>query len=65
MDGNSLGLLSKKAESSLLQSLEDWKHHGIDGWTDGQQPWFYMAENLGGMTANLIGAHSSETITTG
>ncbi len=65
MDGNSLGLLSKKAESSLLQSLEDWKHHGIDGWTDGQQPWFYMAENLGEMTSNLIGAHSSETMTTG
>ncbi|PFG13565.1 kynureninase [Bacillus sp. es.036] len=65
MDGNSLGLLSKKAESSLLQSLEDWKHHGIDGWTDGQQPWFYMPENLGGMTSNLIGAHSSETMTTG
>ena len=65
MDGNSLGLLSKRAEFTLLQSLEDWKHHGIDGWTEGQQPWFYMAENLGEMTSHLIGAHPSETMITG
>ncbi|MDQ0482039.1 kynureninase [Guptibacillus hwajinpoensis] len=65
MDGNSLGLLSKKAESSLLQSLNDWKVNGIDGWTEGNEPWFYMAEKIGSMTSSLIGARSEETITTG
>ncbi|WP_404800773.1 kynureninase [Guptibacillus algicola] len=65
MDGNSLGLLSKRAESALLQSMEDWKTHGINGWTDAKQPWFYMAEELGKMTAPLIGAKEEETITTG
>ncbi|MGE6298873.1 kynureninase, partial [Guptibacillus hwajinpoensis] len=65
LDGNSLGLLSKNAEASLLRSLDDWKQHGIDGWSDGKQPWFYMAENIGQMTSTLIGAHASETITTG
>lgn len=35
MDGNSLGLLSKRAERTLLESLNDWKEHGIDGWTKG------------------------------
>ncbi len=38
MDGNSLGLLSKRAEQAVLQMLEDWKTYGIDGWTDGQYP---------------------------
>ncbi len=65
MDGNSLGLLSKRAEASLLQSIDDWKTHGINGWTDAEQPWFYMAEMLGKMTAPLIGAKEDETITTG
>ncbi|SEA73169.1 kynureninase [Thalassobacillus cyri] len=65
MDGNSLGLLSKRAEETLLTSLEDWKHHAIEGWTDGEQPWYYMSEKLGEMTAPLIGAKKEEVINTG
>ncbi|MCA1064196.1 kynureninase [Rossellomorea sp. AcN35-11] len=65
MDGNSLGLLSKRAEKSLLTSLEDWKEHGIDGWMDGREPWFYYSEKLGDMTAPLIGAEKDEVIVTG
>jgi kynureninase len=65
MDGNSLGLLSKRAEKSLLMSLEDWKQQGIDGWMDGREPWFHYSEKLGRMTAPLIGAKEQETIVTG
>ncbi|MFQ3545224.1 kynureninase [Halobacillus rhizosphaerae] len=65
MDGNSLGLLSKKAEKALLTSLNDWKKHGIEGWTEGQQPWYYMSEKLGELTAPLIGAAPEEVINTG
>lgn len=65
LDGNSLGLLSKRAEKSLLQSLEDWKKHGIDGWTEGSEPWFYFSEKLGRKTAPLIGANPEEVIVTG
>ncbi|WP_409253109.1 kynureninase [Bacillus sp. SCS-153A] len=65
MDGNSLGLLSKKAEKSLLTSLDDWKQFGIDGWMDGKEPWFYYSEKLGRMTAPLIGTKEEETIVTG
>ena len=32
MDGNSLGLLSRDAEESVLQALAQWKALGIDGW---------------------------------
>lgn len=65
LDGNSLGLLSKRAEKTLLNSLEDWKIHGIDGWMSGNQPWFELSEKLGQMTAPLIGAKSEEVIVTG
>ncbi|MCP3027465.1 kynureninase [Halobacillus sp. A5] len=65
MDGNSLGLLSKRAEETLLTSLQDWKQHAIDGWTEGRQPWYYMSETIGSLTAPLIGAKAKEVINTG
>ncbi len=65
LDGNSLGLLSKRAEQSLLQLLDSWKQHGIDGWMGGTNPWFYLAEHLGELSAPLIGASPEEVIVTG
>ena len=65
LDGNSLGLLSKRAEQSLLQLLESWKQDAIDGWTGGVNPWFYLAERLGELSAPLVGASPEEVIVTG
>lgn len=65
LDGNSLGLLSKRAEQSLYTLLESWKKHGIDGWTEGKHPWFYLSENMGEKTAPLIGASPDEVLITG
>ena len=65
MDGNSLGLLSKRAEKSVLTLLDSWKQYGIDGWTQGEYPWFYFPEMLGEMCAPLIGALKDEVIVTG
>ena len=53
MDGNSLGLLSKRAERTLLESVNDWKNHGIDGWTKGKHPWFFLSERLGEMIGTV------------
>src|SRR5690606_9031918 len=64
-DGNSLGLLSKRAEESLLSMLNSWKKFGIDGWLKGDNPWFYFSEKLGKMSAPLIGADPEEVIVTG
>ncbi|HBZ11622.1 MAG TPA: kynureninase [Bacillus bacterium] len=64
-DGNSLGLLSKRAEESLLSMLESWKQFGIDGWLKGDNPWFYFSEKLGEKCAPLIGADQNEVIVTG
>ncbi|WP_226643795.1 kynureninase [Mesobacillus subterraneus] len=65
LDGNSLGLLSKRAEQTLLESLADWRELGIDGWMDGKHPWFYISEKLGELTAPLVGASSEEVIVSG
>jgi kynureninase len=65
LDGNSLGLASRDAEASLLTALADWKQHGVDGWTAGERPWFYMAEELGALQSELMGAIGSELILTG
>lgn len=65
MDGNSLGLLSKRAETALLDMLSSWKTYAIDGWTEGAQPWFYLSETLGSKMAALAGAKENEVIATG
>lgn len=65
LDGNSLGLLSKRAEQSLYKLLESWKTFAIDGWTEGEYPWYYLSENLGEKTSPLIGASPDEVLITG
>lgn len=65
LDGNSLGLLSKRAEQSVYTLLNSWKDYGIDGWTNGEHPWFYFSEKLSAMCAPLIGAKSEEVMLTG
>ncbi|WP_090237918.1 kynureninase [Lentibacillus halodurans] len=65
LDGNSLGLLSKRAENKINDMVESWKHHAIDGWTEGSQPWYYLSEKLGAMSAPLIGAKPEEVMITG
>lgn len=62
MDGNSLGLFSKRAEKTLLEIVESYKLFGIDGWLKGKYPYFYLAEKLGEMTAPLLGALPEEVI---
>ncbi|MBM7585066.1 kynureninase [Bacillus pakistanensis] len=65
LDGNSLGLLSKRAEMTLAELLESWKRYGIDGWTEGKYPWYDLSERLGGMISPLIGGAPEEVIVTG
>src|SRR5690625_4371617 len=65
MDGNSLGLLSKRAEQTTYQLLESWKEFGIDGWTEGANPWYYLCERLGEKLTGLVGAKKEEVIVTG
>jgi len=65
VDGNSLGLLSKDSESSVLRVVNEWKTLGIKGWLEAKHPWFYLAEELGAMCAKLVGAEPEEVVATG
>jgi kynureninase len=65
LDGNSLGLLSRDAEASILHALDDWRTRAIDGWTTGDRPWFWIGEELGALQAGLVGAKPEEVIVSG
>ncbi len=65
VDGNSLGLLSKKAEESIIRTVEEWKKLGINGWFEGKIPWWYFGEKLGALAAPLVGAKPEEVVSTG
>lgn len=65
MDGNSLGLMSKRSEAKLHSLMDSWKNFGIDGWTEGEHPWFTLAENMSARIAPLVGAKAHEVMVTG
>lgn len=64
-DGNSLGLLGHESERSIARLLAEWRELAVRGWLDGQRPWFYLAEEIGAMAAELVGASPEELVLTG
>lgn len=65
LDGNSLGLLSRRAEASLLRALDEWRTLGIDGWLNGTPPWLTLAETVAEKFAPLLEANVDEICLTG
>jgi len=59
-DGNSLGLLSRDAEQTLLRVLNEWKTRAIGGWLEGESPWFSMPDALAARVAKLVGAQPDD-----
>ncbi len=64
MDGNSLGLMSRDAEETLMRVAYEWKTLGIAGWGRGKIPWIDYGETLGDMEAPLVGAGPGEVVVT-
>lgn len=65
LDGNSLGLLSRRAEAGLLRALEQWRTLGIDGWMDPASPWLTLADTAAQQLAPLVGAAPATIAITG
>jgi kynureninase len=65
LDGNSLGPLSREAEASILAALDAWRKLAIDGWLEGERPWYWLGEQLGALQSDLIGAQPEEVVVTG
>lgn len=59
--GNSLGLQPKETEQALLQELNDWKLHGVEGHFRAGHPWYSYHEFLKENMAAVVGALPSET----
>ena len=62
VDGNSLGLLSRDAEVAVEGVLDEWREQGIEGWFDGDPPWWDYGERLGDRLAPLVGADPEEVV---
>lgn len=65
LDGNSLGLLSRRAEAHLRRVLDEWRTLGISGWTDATPPWITLSETIAARLAPLLGAAPDEVAVTG
>jgi kynureninase len=66
LDGNSLGLLSRDAESAVARVLAQWKEQAIGGYSLSRpDSWYYMGEELGALMAPLVGAEPEEVVATG
>ncbi len=65
VDGNSLGLMTKESEKSLLRVINEWKSMAINGWLEAEKPWFFFSEELGALIAPMVGAKPEEVVATG
>jgi len=65
LDGNSLGLLSQRAEASLLRAVDQWRRLGISGWTEAEPPWLTLPEKVAEKLAPLLGAKPDQICVTG
>ncbi|MEF8913283.1 kynureninase [Natronomonas sp.] len=62
MDGNSLGPISQDAARTMERVREEWRTLAIEGWTDGDPPWFGYAEALGDRLAAMVGADGESVV---
>jgi kynureninase len=60
--GNSLGLQPKTVRKALLDELNQWKIHGVEGHFRSEKPWMYYHKFLQAPTARLVGARENEVI---
>ncbi|MBL7807808.1 MAG: kynureninase [Saprospiraceae bacterium] len=60
--GNSLGLQPKSVRAALLQELDQWAEHGVEGHFRGNLPWMHYHKFLKEQSARLVGAHPHEVV---
>jgi kynureninase len=60
--GNSLGLQPKSVRDALLQELDQWAEHAVEGHFRGKLPWMHYHKFLKEQSARLVGAHPHEVV---
>ncbi|MDX5321134.1 MAG: kynureninase, partial [Bacteroidota bacterium] len=62
LTGNSLGLQPKKAREFVEQEFLDWQNLGVEGHTEGKNPWLYYHHFLTKQVAAIVGAQEKEVV---
>ncbi len=62
LTGHSLGLMPKKVEEYIQESLETWSKLGVKGHTSGNSPWVSYHELLSEDLAWITGAKTNEVV---
>lgn len=60
--GNSLGLQPVGAREAIIQELDDWAKHGVEGHFAAKNPWYAYHEMFAKNTAEIVGALASEVV---
>lgn len=60
--GNSLGLQPKSVRDALMQELDQWAEHAVEGHFRGKLPWMHYHKFLKEQSARLVGAHPHEVV---
>lgn len=60
--GNSLGLQPRTTKDAVLQELQDWQTHGVEGHFHARNPWLPYHEFLTESYARLVGATPREVV---
>jgi len=60
--GNSLGLQPVATASHINKVLEQWATFGVEGFFEGEAPWYSMHERLATYIAPIVGALESEIV---
>jgi len=60
--GNSLGLQPKRTPLYIMQILDQWGHHGVEGFFRGEQPWLNYHDQLVQPLAKIVGALPQEIV---
>jgi kynureninase len=60
--GNSLGLQPQSTRQALLNELDQWAEHGVEGHFRGELPWMHYHKFLTEQAARLVGAQAHEVV---
>jgi len=64
LDGNSLGPLTRGGLARLEAAIADWRRLAVGGWQGAETPWFHLAETLGDLLGEVVGAERGELVAT-
>lgn len=60
--GNSLGLQPHTTERLILEELEDWRMHGVEGHMTSRRPWYSYHKQFQEPLAELVGGLPTEVV---